>query len=340
MLTMEIMATIKFVTNLHPFQNGREWQFHPNFFEGKDANGNDVCDNNGNIISFPVPNEPGVYIVGVKIPVSEPPQYDENGNKLDKAVERFCPLYVGIKKNIRERLIDHHNWNGYLNGKKELFDLEQSICNVYDDIFLWNIHWDKVSNHSNIKVKTNLYSKIANKNNTLIWFPHKSFFNHYLKLSQSQYVEHTGHFGSVGEGKDLDTINTSESMRLKGKIIEIKKMIFNQYWYAYVTLDDIVQQVLNDKEHKLYSEAERYNKTKFYGKGNVKGEGRKLCENVESLTKELLSGKLKIHTYATSGNCHGFFQIDLTDIKDDLVNMTGQPFNITTNNQNQQVFII
>lgn len=304
------MATIKFTTNL-PLNSdpnwSKPWLFDPKYFDS-------------------IPDKPGVYIVGVKIPVSDPKQFDEKGNQIDIAVEKFCPLYVGIKKNIRERLIDHHNWNGYLNGKKELFDLKQSICNVYEDIFLWNIHWDKESKHSNINVKTKLYSEIAKKNNTLIWFPHESFFNRYLKLSQSQYVEHTGHFGSVGDGKDLDIIKTKESSDLKEKIITIKKIIFNQYWYAYVTLDDIVQQVLNDKNHKLFSIAKSYNETKFYGKGNVKGEGRRLCENVESLTKELLSKKLNIHTYATSGNCIGFFQIDLTDIKDDLVNMTGRAF--------------
>ncbi|MFQ3579980.1 MAG: hypothetical protein SNJ71_07575 [Bacteroidales bacterium] len=311
------MATIKFTTNL-PLNSdpnwSKPWLFDPKYFDS-------------------IPDKPGVYIVGVKIPVSDPPQlFDSSGNpiKNSEAVEKFCPLYVGIKKNIRERLIDHHNWNGYLNGKKELFDLEQSICNVYEDIFLWNKHWDKESKHSNINVKTELYSEIAKENNTLIWFPHESFFNHYLKLSQSQYVEHTGHFGSVGDGKDLDTIKTKESSNLKEKIITIKKIIFNQYWYAYVKLDDIVQQVLKDENHKLFSIAKSYNETKYYGNGNVKGEGRKLCENFESLTKELLSKKLNIHTYATSGNCHGFFQIDLTDIKDDLVNMTGKPFPLTS----------
>jgi hypothetical protein len=33
-------------------------------------------------------------------------------------------------------------------------------------------------------------------------------------------------------------------------------------------------------------------------------------------------------------------EINLFDIKDDLVNMTGQTFNITQNDQNEQVFII
>ena len=123
------MATIKFVTNLHPFQNGREWQFHPNFFEGKDVKGDDVCDKNGKKISFPVPNEAGVYIVGVKIPVSDPKQFDENGKPIDKAVEKFCPLYVGIQKKIKNKIKGHRDprnrstSNGELNSYKELFDL-------------------------------------------------------------------------------------------------------------------------------------------------------------------------------------------------------------------------
>ncbi len=225
-------------------------------------------------------------------------------------------------------MIEHHNWNGYLNGKKELFDLKQNIEKVYGDIFLWNQYWDKKKNHSNIKVKNKLYYEIAKNNNTMIWFPHESFFNFYLPGARSIYVEHTGHFGSIGKDKDLDTINTHGSKKLKELITNTKGIIFNKFWYAFASLKNIVKEVKKNKDHQLFGIAEKCTQTNFYGKGNVKG--RRLCENVESKTKELLSHKLNIHTYATSGSSYGDFKIDLTKIKDDLVNMTGKPFPLTS----------
>ncbi len=67
------MATIEFTTNLPLSRNPicpKPWQFDPKYFDS-------------------IPDEAGVYIVGVKINV-------------DGQGEKFCPLYVGIKNNIRE----------------------------------------------------------------------------------------------------------------------------------------------------------------------------------------------------------------------------------------------
>lgn len=313
------MATIKFTTNLHPFQNGGAWQFHPNFFEGKDANGNDVCN--------PVPNEAGVYIVGVKIPVSDPPQFDENGKQLNAPKnEKFCPLYVGIRDNLKSRIKSHQKYNGYLNGKKELFDLSQPIKQIYQEILLLNYVWMKSKKKNADKNWLNKYMP------NLIWFNSNIFFNEYLGLSNpplSTYVDNQyWHRGSLS----IDLPNLPNSNLLIDKINNTKKIIFENFYYAYYEFEP--------KKIKLQENADYNTQIK------------PTLEKIESATKWKLMRVLNIPTYA---DIHGAgkkiwkdldqgqyvdIDIDLTDIKNVLVNMTGQPFKITTNNQNEQVFII
>ena len=96
------MTSIKFITNL-PLntENNTPWLFDKKHLDD-------------------IPDKPGVYIAGVKIQV--------NGQG-----EKFCPLYVGIRKELNKRIKEHWVPNGYLNGKKELFDLTIDINKVYID---------------------------------------------------------------------------------------------------------------------------------------------------------------------------------------------------------------
>lgn len=328
MLTMEIMATIKFVTNLHPFQNGREWQFHPNFFEGKDVKGDDVCDKNGKKISFPVPNEAGVYIVGVKIPVSDPKQFDENGKPIDKAVEKFCPLYVGIQKKIKNKIKGHRDprnrstSNGELNSYKELFDLSMPPSKFYKGIEKWNEYWcNKKGKERNLETLINEIK--INGYDSMVFFPNPLFFEKCLSPNGLgfSHVSNTHDFFL----QKNDNYKLLAETKLFERINYTKETIEKKYWYAYATKTNNPNIDFNDNS---------------------------ICQQIEAATKWKLIHTLGIPTYAGINGAglpmwHRLknheeidMEINLFDIKDDLVNMTGQTFNITQNDQNEQVFII
>lgn len=356
MLTMEIMATIKFVTNLHPFQNGREWQFHPNFFEGKDVKGDDVCDKNGKKISFPVPNEAGVYIVGVKIPVSDPKQFDENGKQINK-VEKFCPLYVGIRDNLKVRITGHRkrdSSSGELNYNKELFDLniKGKANKLYESIKnLLSMRDSTTNNHSpNSESRTpdfpilchkcaeelRMFHKLLNDKNLLIWFPNPAFFNININKKTetfcSNYEYH--HSGSYKHKWSLDyDLKHPDARDLAEKIDETKTIIEEKFWYAFVTLDDIIKALPNNhtlcKNGKDYSEAKESDNA-IDRKDAYKNYGKAICESVENATKMALQDK-GIYTYAKATNVNAPYEIDFTELAKDLVNMTRNPFDNTTN---------
>jgi len=340
------MATIKFTTNLHPFQNGGAWQFHPNFFEGKDAHGNDVCDGSGKKISFPVPNEAGVYIVGVKIGVNDPPQLDKNGNQLTAPDnEKFCPLYVGIKDKLVTKISGHRNPDnrntsiGELNSFKEIFDLiNKTAKEFYNDISYFDskyISQPRLTQDEEHKKAIFSTLKIPPYNNSLIWFPDFNFFDIYLGATVSAWdnSHNCGHQRSLnakGTG-ELDAIMMKgilEAKDLRNKIDNVKKLIENKYWYAFATAKDIANAIKLEKTHPLYKDACDYDGSNYMIK-KAYGPGRRLCESVENATKEALK-RIAIYTYAKANNPKHTLQIDLTDIKGDLVNMTGKPFPISS----------
>ena len=321
------MATIKFTTNLHPFQNDGAWQFHPNFFEGKDANGAQI--------SFPVPNEPGVYIVGVKIPVSDPKQFDEKGKEIDKAIEKFCPLYVGIQDDLSTKISGHRNPNntstytGELNSFKELWNLNEEPKIFYKGIQIWNEKWRRSrktdDDFKRLKQLKNFITEVeSNANKCLIWFPNKVFFNTYLTTNRSNYEEKSGHMGSVGLNKDLDTINTKEAKTLKKLIEKVKLKIQNNFWYAFITAKDIDNSILQSNSHPLKEVAEEYLKDSNWNIGRKNGPGKTICESVENATNRALAQK-GIYTYAKAHTPKHPYIIDFSNLKDDLVCMENNP---------------
>ena len=101
----------------------------------KGANGKLQYDLNNRADFSNVPNVPGVYIVGVKIEVKG-------------QGEKFCPLYVGIRNNLQNRMREHQGnciSGGYLNTVKDLFDIKQPIDHVYSDIEIFNMTQKKKS---------------------------------------------------------------------------------------------------------------------------------------------------------------------------------------------------
>jgi hypothetical protein len=82
-----------------------------------------------------IPNEPGVYIVGVKL--------------LLNGIENFFPLYVGEASNLKVRLNNHYKERSTKNSNstKEIFDLSNILINykdlyealkAYNDLWIFN----------------------------------------------------------------------------------------------------------------------------------------------------------------------------------------------------------
>ncbi len=311
------METIKFTSPLIKYASKNPWYFDEKYFDD-------------------IPPIPGVYIVGVKIPVI--------GQE-----EKFCPLYVGISNNLQSRLKEHHNnkiitkTGGYLNSRKDLFDIvNEPIQNVYSDIEIFN----QFKNNKNLYDPYNLSSFDAVKinHNSLIWYPDAHFFDNYLNVQKlSEYplkdgrLDNVGHFESIRSGGDLDSIHKKDSAcgadGLKIKILEVKNKIENNFYFIYATLDSISTELSKDENAELFQDAVDYRKNKIYsipgnkenGVKRQKGPGMRICEKVESTTKEALKG-IGIHTYGAVSVKNGVLNIDLSDIQNDLVNMTGAPF--------------
>jgi len=333
------MTKIEFTTNL-PLSNDplcpKPWQFDKKHFDGLDKNGNHVLDVSGKPKGA-VPNKPGVYIVGVKIEVNDPPQeFDKNGNPLEnaKAVEKFCPLYVGISKDLRTRIRGHRNGpSGELNHNKELFNfLNVSPFQFYKDIKFFDRNYIRSGCTKYSNLKNIVFQRISNNpyHNSLIWFPDFQFFNQYLNLTTSTYGLpngiNNGHEESIRKGGDLDTIGTQNSLRLKNDIISVKKGIEDKFWYCYSTLDSIVNEIINNNFNELLILANLYKINPVYNVGRNNGHGKAICEIVESSIKDKLNS-IDIYTYAgVQTSPLNQLCFDLSPIQNDLVNMTGKPF--------------
>lgn len=292
------MPTINFTTNLLPFQNRNSWAFHPNFFEGKDKNGNQITN--------PVPNGPGVYIVGVKIPVQG-------------QGEKFCPLYVGIQKNLRTKIEGHRNpanrdtRTGELNSFKEIFDL----CN-FDIRTIYN----EMCTYDQLNKGKRSHLKLFQNLNTLIWFNNSTFFNYKLLVNNSVYISGSGHKTSINTGGDLDLIGSKKSLVLKNKIINVKSLYSQYYYYCYCELDQIVKSVLEENENPLTSLCQEHEITKYWEVGKDNRPGKTICEKIEGLVKNKLQ-TIGIYTTAKALKTPPNFNIDLSKIQTELVNMTG-----------------
>lgn len=197
------MKTITFSSNLpmNGNSNNSKWNFDPTNFKG-------------------IPKSAGVYIVGIK-------------KQVPGQGEVFCPLYVGIRDNLQSRIKGHWKLNGYLNGKKELFDLTLNMNNVYRDVENYNLKW--------INASKTIESKLAlSKIDSLIWFNSPLFFDSYLGLpiGSSQYRDSNDwHKGTLDN--DLTILGskfpkkTKAIQQLKQKIVQTKELISENYFYAY-----------------------------------------------------------------------------------------------------------
>lgn len=307
---------------------------------------------------------PGVYIVGVKIPVSDPPQFDEKGQQIKTAVEKFCPLYVGIRNDLRVRITGHRNRDssrGELNYSKELFDLEVNgnVNKLYNSIsellkFRDNTEKNHMKGHSPIKCfpvlchkcaeELVMFQKLKKNKNRLIWYPNPAFFEININSMdfKSVYKYHdSGKNGNYNHKKSIEKdLKHDACKNLIQKINRTKEIIQSNFWYAYVTLDDIVN-AIPETHTFLYKKANEYREAIESPDDEVRKEaynshGKSICESVENATKKALEEK-GIFTYAKANKVKEPYEIDFTELAKDLVNMKCLPFN---NNKNPLIINI
>jgi hypothetical protein len=264
-----------------------------------------------------LPEFPGIYAVGVKIPV------------LGQG-EKICLLNVGIMKDISIKIKGHWDVNnnftatGELNSFKEIFDLKsKDISIIYLEMEKYNLSVRKK------KTLNSFYKNIANDYPSLIWFNDNTFFDYILNLptGKSTYKAGSGHKGSVNPNGDLDIINTPKSIALKHQIENVKQLYTDMFFYTYITLDSIVAEILKDSNHPQFEHAVNYNKNKQYSIIGKNGPGKNLCEIVENTLKYRLSS-IGINTSAksTSKMLPITDKFDLSFIQNDLINLNGKPF--------------
>ena len=252
-----------------------------------------------------IPKCPGIYIYGVKIKLYGHPK------------EVFIPLYVGIMNDLQYRLNYHYNnLNNRGNGKKEIFDLSlmknlQDVNSLYIDMKEYDKYKGIHKNRINIPL--------------LIWLNGSKYFDERLCLTvgTSKYKKDSGVQNSIKTGGDLDTISTKNALILKNKIIETKNIYTSSFHFVYVELEDVCNNILDIDE--LFKEANDYRLNKKYTTNKKNASGKHIAEKVELATKKALQ-KIGIYTTAKANGGTICMEIDLSEIKADLVNIGGHSY--------------
>lgn len=274
-----------------------------------DSNGNKIWKNEfnpTNPLDFDlIPNEPGVYIYGIKLECEES----------EYLKDKFLPLYVGIAKDLRFRLKNEHyeglKNNG--NGKKEIFDLTDINCNINNIKDLY----DQMEIYDSVRGIHQKRYALAR----LIWFNNFSFFDCKLNLpcSTSAYIDNSGHQYTIKDKGDLDNIQIkypkSNAALLRNKIANTKSIFTNRFYFFFVKLSDFSASI--EKEHELYDISKKY----IWRKEKKVAEGMHACERVELTVKEELKKQYKIYTTAEAKGKHLVMNIDFNKVKNELINL-------------------
>jgi hypothetical protein len=252
-----------------------------------------------------IPNEPGVYIYGIKLECKES----------DDLNDKFLPLYVGIAKDLRDRLKNNHYEGLKINGKgkKEIFDLTDINCNIKNIKDLY----DQMEIYDSVRgIHQKRYAL-----ERLIWFNNFSFFDYKLNLpcSTSTYVVDSGHQYTIKAKGDLDNIQIkypkSNAALLKNKIAITKSIFTNRFYFFFVKLSDFLGSI--EKQHELYDISKKY----IWRKENKIAEGMRACERVELTVKEELKKQYKIYTTAEAKGKTTNMNIDFSRVKNELINL-------------------
>lgn len=250
------------------------------------------------------PKGSGVYIYGFR-------------KEIDN-IKVFIPIYVGIAKNLSDRIWLHYNEEKQGgNSKWYVFDYASLIYNK--DVS--DLYADMLTADSRRGIDNSRYS------NKLIWFNHSSFFNWKLNVSSSVYKSDSGVQSSIKIEGDLDNIQkhnpNSKAGILKNRIVSAKEIFNKDFYFVYCSLDNS-SDVIIEEGHELCNTYNDYkNNGHKYMVGRKNGPGKKICEKIEHLTKIKLF-KLGIYTAAKS---HGKLvegMINLKDVQKNLIVLKDQ----------------
>jgi hypothetical protein len=245
-------------------------------------------------------NQPrnGVYIYGLLLNV------DRNS--------KFIPLYVGIG-DLMNRLQIHH-YNGYNingNGRKELWQFDRfnykksDISGIYKKMNIYEMFNSIVKTPYN---SSRSYMGFLNQLHNLIYFQNNDFFHvkHNLNLPQKNY-------GQLDMLNYLNNNNLNQSAQV---LTNVKLNFTNNFYFVYADLYSDVTEVSDDinLEYNGWNNVDQY-----------EGPGRRLLERIELVTKNKLK-KIDIYTSAKALGQNLTMNIDLSNIQQNLINLTGEPF--------------
>ncbi len=245
------------------------------------------------------PNEKGIYIYGLKLDIVNS--------------KKFVPIIVGIhdRLTMKDRLGKHYNnfkTNG--KGKKELWD----FCSVksMDELkFLYSeMHvFDIVNDYQNgIDRTAEVYLNLLVNLKRLLFFQNRNYFI----LRNNLRFDHSLNDNSKRELHHLDAIK--DFGYISEKIKNNKSLFSSQFYYVYAKFDDVQTQILQNEINGNVFENKISSKNKL--------------ECIEYATKKALN-ILGIHTTARKEPKAEILDmdIDFSEIKEELVNIGGHPYN-------------
>ncbi len=250
-----------------------------------------------------VPQEPGVYIIGVKV------------KSITDKKETFYPIYVGETKNLNIRIQEHYygKKSGTLNGNKEIFDLNiNKIDSLFDSVNSFISKRPKCQ-HKSPKSPTikrpkgcykcdeekKLYDKLVKEGNTLIWFPNPDFFNAKVGYKWKSILRYHDNDYMHSYSLLRDLTREIKSKLLLTEIVNSKQTLWNKYFFfyaplegAYLKLGEYYTKDILDK-NKLYTIAPASYK-------NIPAEYK--STKLETNLEELLVNSFKIPANSTLHN--------------------------------------
>jgi hypothetical protein len=245
----------------------------------------------------------GVYVYGLLVNVD--------------GFDKFVPVYVGIG-NLENRLVNNH-YRGYKNngnGKKELWNFinnnytNSEITRIYKEMNIYEMLNSIVKTPYN---SSRSYMEFLNQLHNLIYFQNNDFFHVKHNLNQQQL--------DLGQ---IDMLNylTNNNLNQSAQVLANVKLNFtNNFYFVYADLYSDVTEVSDE----INLEYNGWNNVNQYIVNNINGPGRNLLERIELATKNKLK-KIDIYTSAKASGQNLTMNIDLSNIQQNLINLTGEPF--------------
>lgn len=279
------------------------------------------------------PDGTGVYIYGLRLNIVNTnigiKLYEKNEVPIDHENWKFVPLYTGIAHapntmgSLRRRLqIDHYNkerTDG--NSEKEMFDfslLQFDIANLISRYTAMGLYDSFLGNPG----PGSKLSKIYNIEH-LIWFRDLTFYLLNCGVSPLMPKLDSKQFDTIRPGGNFDNdiipAFTTYINQNREKIRATKKRFYDHFYFVYAQF--------KDKDHQLIKEKPDISEMEHPALWELGGEkpDETFLNGIEHATKQALKG-LGIYTTADSKQkTTETINIDLKEIIDKLVNVTGLP---------------